>query len=100
MKNTAKLVLKGLLIIVLFTGSSIALSSIGVKSVSEARADVSYQQVNQYLVNRGYVVITLNPINNTRGSNWTAHTVLNGVNYTTIVYVSGSEIVGVDSTPL
>ena len=100
MKNTAKLVLKGLLIIVLFTGSSIALSSIGVKTVSEAKAAVSYQQVYQYLVNRGYQIITLNPIDSSKGSNWIARTVLNGVHYSTTVYVSGDAIIGVVDMPV
>lgn len=100
MKNTAKLVLKGLLVIVLFTGSSLALSTVGVKSVNEARADVSYQQVYQYLVNRGYTVITLNPVDDSRGANWIAHTVLNQVHYWSTVYVEGDEIVGVISVPM
>jgi hypothetical protein len=94
MKNTAKLLAKGLLIIVLFTGSTIALSSAGVKTVSEANAAVSYEYVYQYLVNRGYQVITLNPAGGTyKTENWTAHTVRQGTHYTTTVFVSGNEII-------
>ena len=100
MKNTAKLLLKGLFVIVLFTGSSIALSTTGIKSVSEAKAAVSYQQVYQYLVNRGYTVVTLNPVDQSKGSNWIAHTILNGVHYWTTVYVSGDEIASVISVPM
>lgn len=100
MKNTAKLVLKGLLVIVLFTGSSLALSTVGVKSVSEAKAAVSYQQVYQYLVNRGYTVITLNPIDQSKGSNWIAHTILNGIHYWTTVHVSGNEIIVTTDVPM
>ena len=94
MKNTAKLVLKGLLVIVLFTGSSIALSTIGVKSVSEAKAAVSYQMAYQYLVNNGYTVVTLDPIAGTKGPNWIAHTIKNGVHYWTTIHTTGSEIIG------
>lgn len=100
MKNTAKFLIKGLLVIVLFTCSSLAFSTVGVKSVSEAKAAVSYQQVYQYLVNRGYTVITLNPIDQGKSSNWIAHTILNGAHYLTTVYVSGNEIIGVGDMPL
>lgn len=100
MKNTAKLVLKGLLVIVLFTGSSIALSSIGVKSVNEAKAAVSYQQANQYLVNRGYTVVTLEETFLRSDENWIAHTIKNGIHYNTTVIVSGSSIVGVSDSPM
>ena len=100
MKKVAKLVLKGLLVIVLFTGSSIALSTTGVKSVNEANA-ASYQQVYDYLKLRGYVVITLNPVSPDKGSNWIAHTVLNQVHYWTTVYVSPTgEIVGHTDVPM
>ena len=78
MKNAAKLVLKGLLVIVLFTGSTIALSTSGVKSVNEAKAAVSYQQAYQYLVNHGYTVITLEETYLRSDENWIAHTILNG----------------------
>lgn len=100
MKNVAKLVLKGLLVIVLFTGSTIALSTVGVNSVSEAKAAVSYQQVYQYLVNHGYTVITLNPIDQSKGSNWIAHTVVNGIHFWTTIYVSGDSIIGVSDIPM
>lgn len=100
MKNTAKLVLKGLLVIVLFTGSSIALSSIGVKSVNEAKAAVTYQMAYQYLVNRGYTVVTLDPIAGTKGPNWIAHTIKNGVHYWTTVYTTGDSIVGHTDVPM
>lgn len=100
MKNTAKLVLKGLLVIVLFTGSSIALSSIGVKTVNEAKAAVSYQQVYQYLVNRGYTVLALAPIDRTKGPNWIARTISHGAEYMTTVYVSGNEIINTTDIPL
>ncbi|CAN5383681.1 hypothetical protein BH10BAC1_BH10BAC1_21300 [soil metagenome] len=100
MKNTAKLVLKGLLVIVLLTGSSIALSTAGINSGTEAKAAMSYQVVYQYLVNRGYQVVTLEPIAGTKGPNWTSHTILNGVHYMTTVYVQGNEIIGQTDAPL
>lgn len=94
MKRTANFLLKGLLIIVLFTTTAIGLSSIGVNTVSEAKAAVSYQEVYQYLVNRGYEVITLNPIVGYKTENWIAHTILNGRHYMTTIYVQGNEIIG------
>jgi hypothetical protein len=96
MKSSLKVLIKGLLVIVLFTGTSVALSTAGVETVSEARAAVSYQQVNQYLVNRGYTVITLSPVGSStnRTEDWVSHTVKNNVHYTTTVYVQGTEIVG------
>lgn len=95
MKNTLKLAVKGLLVIVLFTGSTIALSTFGVKTVNEAKAYVSYEYVYQYLVNRGYQVITLEPVTGSKTEDWIAHTVLQGVHYWTTVHVQGSEIIGV-----
>ncbi len=100
MKNTAKLVLKGLLVIVLFTGSTIALSSIGVKSVNEAKAAVSYQQVYTYLVNHGYTVITLEETFLRSDENWIAHTIKNGIHYWTTVIVEGSQIVTANDVPM
>lgn len=100
MKNTAKLVLKGLLVIILFTGTSIALSTFGVKSVNEAKAAVSYEQVYQYLVSRGYVVVTLDPISGSKGPDWIAHTIKNQIHYWTTVDVNGTEIVGHSDIPL
>lgn len=100
MKNTAKLVLKGLLVIVLFTGSTIALSTIGVKSVSEAKASVSYEQVYKYLVSKGYEVITLDPISGSKGPDWIAHTIKNGIHYWTTVVVEGEQIVTTNDVPM
>ena len=100
MKNIGKLVVKGLLVIVLFTGVSVALSTFGVKSVNEANAAVTYQQVYQYLVNNGYTVVTLNPISQEKGSNWIAHTIKNDIHYWTTVYISGDSIVGHADMPL
>ncbi len=99
MKNAVKLVLKGLLIIVLFTGVSISLSTTGVKSVNEANAAVSYEQVYQYLVAHGYTVITLDPISGSKGPDWIAHTIKNQIHYWTTVDVNGNEIIGVLDVP-
>ena len=100
MKNTAKLLLKGLLVIVLFTGTTIALSTIGVKSVNEAKAAVSYQQVNTYLINNGYTVVTLNPISGSKGGDWIAHTIKNQIHYWTTVDCNGTEIIGQTDVPM
>lgn len=79
--------------IVLFTGTSIALSTAGVRTVNEAKAAVSYDQVYQYLVNRGYTVVTLEPVSGAKETNWIAHTIKNNVHYWTTVYVSGNQII-------
>ena len=100
MKHSFKILIKGLFIIVLFTGSTIVLSAAGVKTVNEANAAVSNQQVNQYLMERGYQVISLAPVTGYKTEDWTAQTVLNGVRYNTIVHVSGTQIVDIGNTPL
>jgi hypothetical protein len=108
MKKITLNLVKGLLVIVLFTGVSVALSTTGVQTVSEANASlggngagsgstgqmgVSAAAVNQYLVSRGYTVQSLSPI---CGSvNWRANTIgANGVYYTTTIYVQSSQILG------
>ena len=102
MKRSLKNLIKVVSIIVLFTGSSIALSTAGVKTVSEANAAVSSQAVYNYLVSRGYTVITLNPASEggAKTENWIAHTVLNNINYSTTVYVSGTQIIGNTDVPM
>ncbi len=100
MKNTLKVLAKGLLIIVLFTGSTIALSTVGYQTVNEAKAAVTYQQAYNYLISRGYEVVTLEPVTGSKTENWIAHTVKQGVHYWTTVYVSGNQIVGVNDNPM
>ena len=98
MRNVAKSIVKGLFVIVLFTGGSIALSTTGVKAVNEASAAVSSQQVTQYLVGLGYQVIALAP---TKGSlDWDAHTSKGGIEYRTHIYVVGTQIVDHTDVPL
>jgi hypothetical protein len=109
MKTITQKLIKGLLVIVLFTGVSVALSTTGVQTVSEAKAagaggsavggpagqagQVSASAVYQYLVSKGYTVQSLNQI---CGSlNWKAYTTgANGVQYTTTIYVQNSQIAG------
>jgi hypothetical protein len=108
MKTITQKLIKGLLVIVLFTGVSVALSTTGVQTVSEAKAagagggalggpagqagQVSASAVYQYLVSKGYTVQSLNPI---CGSlNWKAYTTgANGTQYITTVIVQTSQIV-------
>lgn len=92
MKQFSKAVLKGLLIIVLFTGGSIALSTTGVKTVSEAKA-ATYNQVYEYLLSKGYTVNSLAPKQGTQ-YDWTANTVKNGNLYITTIYCTENSIVG------
>ena len=98
MKHSFKILIKGLLVIVLFTGVSIALSTNGVKTVSEANAAVSKQQVYSYLVNLGYTVTSINVIQGT--TNFICQTQKQGVNYWTTVNTDGTKIIGVESVPM
>ena len=97
MKHTAKFFIKGLLVIALFTTGSIALSSAGVKTVSEAKAAISQQQAVQYLSGKGYIVISI--ASDKTSADWIAHTTLNGRDYTTRLHVVGSQIVGTEDVP-
>ncbi len=98
MKNIGKLLIKAFAVFVLFTGISVGLSTVGVSSVSEARAAVSYQQVYQYLVDHGYTVITLDPV--PRSLNWIAHTTLNGFHLMSTVHVEGDQIIVITDAPM
>ena len=98
MKNLSKTLVRGLLVIVLFTGISVGLSTSGIKTINEAHAAVSKQQVNSYLVNRGYTVYSINPIQNT--TNFICQTKLNGINYWTTVYTDGTNIIGIYDVPM
>lgn len=118
MKTITQKFIKGLLVIVLFTGVSVALSTTGVQTVSEAHAgsggsagagsgtgssgqggQVSSATVNQYLVARGYTVQSLSPI---CGSvNWRAYaTSASGTQYMVTVYVQSSQIVASNDSAL
>ena len=98
MKQSFKILIKGLLVIVLFTGSSIALSTGGVKTVNEADAAISTQQVWNYLVNHGYTVYSVNPISGT--NNFICSTQLQGINYWTTVYTDGvNKVIQIESVP-
>ncbi len=82
MKTITSNLLKGLLVIVLFTGVSVVLSATGVQTVSVANATVngntpkkqteltSAAKVSDFLSNKGYEVISVKRIG--RSNNWTA----------------------------
>jgi hypothetical protein len=95
MKKLRTTLLKGLLVITLFTGVSVGLSTSGIKALNEAHASVSEQQVYSYLVGLGYTVVTLNPKQGTQ-YDWIAHTILNGVDYWTTVHCNSASIIGHD----
>jgi len=82
---------KGLFIITLFTATSVALSTIGVHTVSQAMA-ASQQQVSSYLTSSGYTIITLDPKAGTK-YDWIAHTVKGGVNYMTTIHCDATSII-------
>jgi hypothetical protein len=98
MKKVSISLLKGLLIIVLFTGTSVVLSTVGVKTVSEAHAAVTETDVNNYLVAHGYYVVTLAPKSGTQ-YDWLSHTIKNGRHYWTTVHCTAGEIVGHEDVP-
>jgi hypothetical protein len=92
MKQIAKSVLKGLLVVVLFTSGSVALSTTGVQTVSEASA-ASYNQVYEYLLTEGYTVISMQPKPGTK-FDWVAQTVKNQVHYITTIYCTETCVIG------
>lgn len=115
MKTITQKLIKGLLVIVLFTGVSVALSTAGVQTVSEAKAagvgggvaqgsagnasQVSANTVYQYLVNRGYSVQSLSQI--CGSTNWRAYTTAaNGTQYITTIYVQSSQVVASNDSAL
>ncbi|HET6224796.1 MAG TPA: hypothetical protein VFF27_00860 [Bacteroidia bacterium] len=110
MKKITLNLLKGLLVIVLFTGVSVALSTTGVQTVSEAKAGgpttsagssssqgVTASSVNQYLIAHAYTNITSMSVtsSSSSGSTWTAIAVNgSGSQVRVTVYASTSQIVG------
>ena len=98
MKHISNILLKGLLVIVLFTSTTIVLYTAGVKTANEANASVSGQQVYQYLTGLGFHVYTLYPVQGTE--DWRGHTSKNGVDYTTTVHVVGSQIIDHEDIPM
>gem|GEM_PF-6140549 len=70
------------------------LTSAGPKAVSVVgTSGVTYNQVYEYLVARGYTVISLCP-STTAKYDWVAHTVKNQVHYNTTVFCDATSIVG------
>lgn len=98
MKQIAKLVVKSLFVIVLFTVGSVAVSTTGAKTVSEANA-CTYNQVYEYLLSRGYQVITLEPKAGTK-YDWISHTVLNQVHYWTTIHCNATSVIGHEDDPM
>ena len=96
MKKISKTVAKGLLLLTLSTGISIALSTAGVKTINEAHAAATYEQVYTYLVYQGYSVVTLSPVITKKTDDWVAHTTLGGIHFMTTIHVTNSIIVGHD----
>lgn len=89
MKKIGLIFLKGLFTIILFTGSSIVLSTTGFGIVNSASAAVTSTTVVQYLESIGYQVFQVIPIYGT--NNWIAITRdSNGRYWLTKVYYSSS----------
>ena len=98
MKKLVTNVLKGLLVIILFTGTSVVLFTTGVNTVNEAQANVSEAQVIEYLEECGFQVISCNPKANSMGD-WVANTIFEGRHYPVVVHVSENGIVGHEIIP-
>jgi hypothetical protein len=98
MKLIGKTLLKALLLVVLFTATSVVLSTSGVKTISEARAGVKGQDVIDYLTGLGYTIIDLKQIEDS--DDWVSHTILNGHYYLTIVHVRGNTIIDHEDSSL
>ncbi len=100
MKTIGKKLIKGLLVVALLTGSAIIVSTSGVKTATEVKADeATYSDVYDYLVGHGYTVITLEHKAFTE-YDWISHTVKNGRHYWTTVYCDENGIVGHGDNPM
>lgn len=103
MKKITLNLVKGLLVIVLFTGVSVVLSATGVQTVSEASAKVigapqgpagqsgqslTAAKVSQYLTSKGYDVYSVTPIAGT--GKWRA--VVAGANGTTTLIIDAGVV--------
>ncbi len=107
MKKITLNLVKGLLVIVLFTGVSVAISTTGVQTVNTANAGTGYAgsgsagqasqvsstSVNQYLVGHGYSSIqNLSIVSNT---SWQAIvTNANGIQCRVSIFTQSTQIIG------
>lgn len=98
MKRTTQILVKGLLLIVLFSSISIVMNTMGVKTTNVAQASVSGGDVYKYLTCHGYKVYSLSPIQGT--DNWVAHTYINEVHFTTTIFVEGDQIIDHEDIPM
>ncbi len=98
MKKSSNVIVKAIFVIVLYTVSTLLLSKSGVKTVSEAKAATSSQQVYQYLVSRGYQVYSL--VQAKGSSDWDAKIYINGVYSITHIHVVGSSIIDNTDIPM
>ncbi len=98
MKRISSILLKGLLVIVLFTCASVVLNTSGVKTVNEACASLSQTDIYKYLLEQGFEVYDLHQQQGTE--NWIARTRMNGIYYNTTVHVKGDEIIDHEDIPL
>lgn len=98
MKTLLTNLLRALLVVILFTGTSVVLFTADVETVSEAQANVSEAEIVEYLEYCGYQVISADPKPNTI-SDWICHTYADGIHNWTTVYVSGNNIVGNENVP-
>lgn len=92
--------LKGLFIIVLFTGTSIALATNGISTVNSASAAVTSGTVVLYLESIGYQVFQVVPMYGT--NNWIAITSDNNGKYwiTKVYYSSSNSLLGHENDTL
>ncbi|HEX8515914.1 MAG TPA: hypothetical protein VF868_06925 [Bacteroidia bacterium] len=99
MKQIGRSVLKALLVLTLFTGSTAVLSTVGVNSVNTANA-ATYNQVYEYLCSNGYTVVSLEQYTNGYKYEWIAHTIKRDIHYTTIISCTATSVVGNSDTPM
>jgi hypothetical protein len=98
MKQLKTTLLKGLLVIILFTGGALVLNTSGVQTLSQAKA-ATYNQVGEYLTLHGYTIISLEPKSGTR-HDWTAVTCKDGKQYITTINCTYYDIVGHCDVPM
>jgi hypothetical protein len=98
MKKIVKGLFKIILVVILFTGGSVILTSSGVSTVNEANA-ATYNQVYEYLVSNGYTVVTLSLKEGTK-YDWVAKTSKDLIRYTTTVYCTETSVIGNSDSPM
>lgn len=103
MKRIKRLLIRCILVVSIFSITSITLSVSGLGIIDEANAAVGEYEARQYLINNGYEVLSLQQCSGSPGSrnsfNWIAHTIKNGEHFWTTVFCTATEVIGHGDSP-